>query len=486
VLAAVADAAVPAPAWSASLSPGLSYQVTLSRLAGQSRWQAEVVLRLPSGGPLRLTDGEPEWGKNLPSAIALWTGSGGWRSIALSGDGYPVPALPGGGVVRYRLELPGTMGGDLVVHPDVLWLRPERLAPGTPVQVSFPLPADLAGSLPWPPERRLTSPPATLAYQLDGRLLRAGGYLAFGQLRRWRQDIDAGGRPAGRAARHLDIALLSGAHRATPAGLRRYLELPARTVAELYGELPAPRVHVVIEPVDSDEASAFGTVSWGGHPTVRLFLGNRAADAELPRDWVAIHELFHLGQPRMRGKDRWFTEGFATYYQDVLRGRNGAFERPFRMWEDLVWGFWRGQRAAAGSGESLEEASRSMSSFARVYWGGALIALLCDLELREKSGGKRSLDHVLRVLYRRSHAPGADFEMTDVLRVIDEAAGFPVLSGLYRRHVRGRQAFDLDGLYRRLGLRTRGRDLLEIMSGAPWAHHREAIGRAVTVSASSP
>lgn len=50
---------------------------------------------------------------------------------------------------------------------------------------------------------------------------------------------------------------------------------------------------------------------------------HRATTSELSRDWTATHELSHMLLPYVASRDRWLSESLASYYQNVLRARDG-------------------------------------------------------------------------------------------------------------------------------------------------------------------
>lgn len=59
-------------------------------------------------------------------------------------------------------------------------------------------------------------------------------------------------------------------------------------------------------------------------PASAWMLRRAGADEEaLQRDWVLVHELFHLGVPSFWRERRWLDEGLATYCEAVLRTRAG-------------------------------------------------------------------------------------------------------------------------------------------------------------------
>ena len=57
--------------------------------------------------------------------------------------------------------------------------------------------------------------------------------------------------------------------------------------------------------------------------------------------WTASHELSHLLLPYISRREAWLGEGFASYYQNVLRARAGMLSQR-EAWQKLHAGFERG------------------------------------------------------------------------------------------------------------------------------------------------
>jgi predicted metalloprotease with PDZ domain len=188
----------------------------------------------------------------------------------------------------------------------------------------------------------------------------------------------------------------------------------------------------------------------GGGPSVRLFLSADAQDDELPGEWVAIHEMLHLGMPRV--DDAWMSEGLATYYQEVVRARAGLLTQD-EAWKRLHAGFGRGRRG--GGGHTLRHESREMRrrhAYMRVYWGGAAIALLWDLELRRSSDGTQTLDHALRTLHARFGDEIDPLAAAEMVAHLDGWLGRPAFSRIANDVLDDEDFPDLTDAYRELGL----------------------------------
>jgi predicted metalloprotease with PDZ domain len=111
----------------------------------------------------------------------------------------------------------------------------------------------------------------------------------------------------------------------------------------------------------------------------------------------------------------------------------------------------------------------------RVYWSGAAIALLADLDLRRTSGGTQSLDTVLGDL-GRCCLP-ADRKWTDrqVVDKLDSLSKTEIFGRLYRRWLDSDRFPDLTTAYRELGLKALNDKDLRLVGGAAERQSRRAI-----------
>jgi predicted metalloprotease with PDZ domain len=77
------------------------------------------------------------------------------------------------------------------------------------------------------------------------------------------------------------------------------------------------------------------------------------------------------------------------------------------------------------------------------YLKGALVAAILDLELRQRTGGRRSLDDVMRALWQRYRLRQEGYSESSLEAVFAEVAGGPV-ADLFDTYVRGVADLDLD------------------------------------------
>ncbi len=159
--------------------------------------------------------------------------------------------------------------------------------------------------------------------------------------------------------------------------------------------------------------------------------------------------------------------GVPTYVEPIVRVRAGLIA-PEKFWGDLVEGL------PQGLPQKGDEGLEQTHTWGRTYWGGALFCLVADVAIRERTGGARSLDDLVRATV----ATGADVEMRwDIERLLDvgdHATGTTVLRDLYRTMALAPGTVDLPGLWSRLGVRGSGGALV-FDDAAPLAWVRRGI-----------
>ena len=330
------------------------------------------------------------------------------------------------------------IGKDLLTQPGAWLLVPARFTDAEEARVVLALPAGVSASVPWPARTSGEHVVGPTAFAFESRV-------AFGRFATRRLEV---------AGASFDVALLDAPHRATQAGIERWIRAAGEAVAGLYaGHFPVPQVQVLIEPVGpSRQPVDFGRALLSGGAAVLLYLSVSARDEDLPLEWVAVHELTHLGMPAITIEDAWLNEGFVTYYQEVLRGRVGFFGEA-GPWSALEEGFARGRRKA--SDRSIAEDSRTMRAqhaYHRVYWAGAALALRVDLALRAETAGRRSLDDVMRLWATPAIRARGGWRGLDLLAEADRALGTRACVASVRGPLASTDFPATDDLYAALGL----------------------------------
>lgn len=158
----------------------------------------------------------------------------------------------------------------------------------------------------------------------------------------------------------------------------------------------------------------------------------------------------------------WLFEGFTSYYDDLalVRTRLISPEDYLKLVSKTLSAVRRG---AGRRVQSLTESSfdawikyyrqdeNSPNAIVSYYLKGSLVALCLDLALREKSGGERSLDDVMRHLWAQRGEASAGVGEDEMAQLIREATGVDV-SRLLRELTEGCDELPLEKALRALGV----------------------------------
>lgn len=307
------------------------------------------------------------------------------------------------------------------------------------LDVRFELPEGMAVSAPWP----LVRPGQAGHYRVRGSQPAWRNMVGFGHLQE--RDVEV---PGGL----LRLAVMDSEPGADPDAMADWLGEAGRAVAGLYGRFPRPSTQVLVVPVGARD----GPVPWaqvlrGGAPAVHFFVDPTRPLDEFRADWTATHEFSHLLLPYVRRRDAWASEGLASYYQNVLRARAGML-REEEAWEKLYSGFGRGRRDT-GDGTLAEAGENRPGNIMRIYWGGAAVWLMADVELRRRSAGRQSLDTALAGLAECCLDEGRIWSARELFRRLDDITGEDVLETLYDRHVTAEAFPNLGPVSEALGIR---------------------------------
>jgi hypothetical protein len=351
------------------------------------------------------------------------------------------------------LAYPGE--GSLVLGIEAFLWRPAQRPAGLRISLRFELPPGMQVSTPWREQAGV--------YPLDEGDFAFTGHVVFGHFRELNVPVPG---------TQLRAAILDGFPPERMSLIAPWLEMAARAVSQPGGAFPVAAAQVIVAPTSPTHFPIhFGHTGRSGGASIVLFMPTDLERDALRADWIAVHEFSHLWHPFIDRNDAWLSEGLATYLQEVLRVRAGLLPAA-EAWQRL----YEGARLGRGAEQSLEQETQRMGhahNYQIVYWAGAAIALMADVELRRVSAGQRSLDDVLAGLAKRR----ADFidpvSATELLRVMDEIAGTPVFSLTAQRYRSGPLP-DLAELYAQLGLRACEHEPCAAFD-APLAWVRDAI-----------
>jgi hypothetical protein len=316
---------------------------------------------------------------------------------------------------------------------------------------------------------RSTPPPPTgLWLRLFGAALAAGSWLSLPTVALpaadddsllVREDLSVPGAT-------IEVVITSGELSVSRQRVLKWVETSARTVAAYYGRFPMSAARVTVLAGGRGRIG-YGSMRWDGGARIRINVGRAAQEADFENDWVLTHEMIHLGFPDLPRAQAWMEEGLATYAEPVARARGGLVSEE-QVWREMMQGLPNG---LPGPGDHGLDGTRS---WGRTYWGGALFWLLADVEIREQTGGRRSLDDALKGILAAGGDASATWKVDRVIEIGDRATRVPVLRQLYKRMAFSGDAEDLARFWKRLGV-VRGGGEIAFDETAPLAQIRHSI-----------
>ncbi len=354
---------------------------------------------------------------------------------------------------------------NIIVSPTAWFWRPELRGNDT-IVVRFDMPDSVRVSVPWN-----AVPGATNTYQLQESPESSTAFAAFGQFEFIEEDIPGA---------TLRITMMQPRGEIQSANIVEWVRETAKNVNLAYGHFPNPSTNVVILPVGggrwwSDSPVPFGRVVRDGGETIELFVNQSRPIDEFYDDWTATHEFSHLMLPYISSRHRWVSEGFASYYQNILLARADRYTEE-RAWQKLWDGFERGRQSRPEM--SPNEAARGgvRAATMKIYWSGAAIAFMADVELRHRSNGKESLDTVLGRLQQCCLPSERTWSGTELFRKLDSLIDEPVFMPLYRRYANTAGFPDVRPLFERLGVEVEDGEV-KLQGRAQMATIRSSIMR---------
>jgi hypothetical protein len=386
---------------------------------------------------------------------------------AVQHQGGRIPAGAANGCLRYRYPLearsgrrsPAVADGVVVTSPSE-WLWTPPIEDGATIRIELSMPEGMSASVPW----QQIGP---TSYDLGRSPGSATGSAVFGAIEV--VDLEL---PDSR----MKVALVDGP--GTALDRRKvldWLSVAGQDVAGVGGRFPNPEFQVIVQPVESRGRSPvpFGYVIRDGGEAVRFFVDPDRSLEDYLADWTATHEFSHLLLPYVRSREKWVSEGFASYYQNVLLARRGVYGEA-EVWKRLHRSF-RKAAEIRNPPRLMEVSERPFWEMRMlIYWSGAAMALMADTRLRELSDGRESLDSTLARMQTCCLPSAKVWRARDLFEQLDELTPHPVFMELYEEFNEQQGMPDLTALYRDLGLRVNGEDV-ELSSEGRLVQIRSAI-----------
>lgn len=170
----------------------------------------------------------------------------------------------------------------------------------------------------------------------------------------------------------------------------------------------------------------------------------------------------------------WAVEGFTSYYDDLLVARAGLISEAQYL-EALARTMTTVLQRTSRLKQTLAESSfdawikyyrqdeNAPNSVVSYYQKGALVAAALDLTIRRETGGDRSLDDVMRLLWKRYRKAGATYPGVaegEVAEAAEEATGL-ALARYFREWTEGTRDPHFEALLAPFGVRVERRAAID-------------------------
>lgn len=274
--------------------------------------------------------------------------------------------------------------------------------------------------------------------------------------------------------------IVSGRHSADLPRIAQDLEKVCSQHVELFGELPVDDYLFLLWAVND----GYGGLEHRNSTSLMCSRDNLPARdmREISEGYrrllgLCSHEYFHLWnvkrimpavfqtegtQCEVYTKQLWVFEGITSYYDDLALVRSGVIDRKnyFELLAETITRFMRG---SGRTKQTLEESSfdawtkfykqdeNAPNAIVSYYVKGALFALVLDLHIRLETRNIKSLDDIMRVLWRQHGKTAKALAEGEFEKIAQEVVGIE-LKSLFDRGVRSTQDLPLKELFSKVGV----------------------------------
>ncbi len=445
-------------------SPSVSYTV---RVDSADTTQLHVDMRLTDAPrTFRVAiAAHPEYNERFWRYVRNIRATAGASIVREDSAVWRVTAPGGGTTISYSMQLPPrepsvrgswrmflTPRGGLVGGYDTFMYLPDLEVRNPRVTIVAPAAWRVASALAPSGERRFTAPDQLTL--LDSPIL-------LGELREWRFT-------AGRA---LHRVYYWNAANTTPFDSVAFLTgvrgLAEETI-EFFGGAPYPEFTFLFQDAAYGGLEHMNSVTLGA-PSDQLARNPYGTLEETAHEFIHSWNLMRLRPSERGGLDYrpngqtsglWWSEGLTLYYADVLLRRAGLpIEDSSRVThvEELLerYLFNAGNTRISPERASLAEyagGSEVLDGYdPNVHLQGELLGTALDLMIRRATGGRRSVDDVMRSMMARFSGPRG-FTGADIENTVRETCGCDV-SAFFTDHVRKGVPLDFNQFLSAIGMR---------------------------------
>ena len=284
--------------------------------------------------------------------------------------------------------------------------------------------------------------------------------------------------------RKLEVLISDRYETAMRENLLQWVDYISTALDKVYGHWPDQRWQISAVPANATRRGdpiPWAQVHRDEVNRIEFFTANYASVDQLKTAWTGYHELAHLLIPYRGWGDSWFSEGLASYYQNVLQARMGLISEQ-QMWQKLYDGFQRGLAQTRFDDQTLRSVSdnlRQNGGFMRVYWSGAWYFLAADTRLRLQSGGKLNLDTVLAQL--NACCGDQRLSVPQIVAQLDQLTQLQLFDELYQNMVDSKRIPPFEGIFASMGIDVID-DRIHLQEQGPGARLRREIATGSDIS----
>ena len=251
-----------------------------------------------------------------------------------------------------------------------------------------------------------------------------------------------------KGTKEVEIVLaLGGRFKTSMDEVQKTVESLLGTYSEVFDGTPEDRMLFVANP---DEKHHGGGVSGR---SISVLMGGSLSETDRSF-WVPLvaHEICHIWNGKTIGfkwQEYWLSEGFTEYYSRVVCTRLGlTSESDFLRDLESKWESYLSRQGELSIREAGEDKSANREL---VYQGGSLVAAALDLQIRSLTQNWKSLDDVMKQMYREFGLTGSKYTMNDVIRIVSQIAGKD-FKPFFCKYVAGMERLPLEEYLRGAGV----------------------------------
>lgn len=257
---------------------------------------------------------------------------------------------------------------------------------------------------------------------------------------------------------HSEVIVQSGKTKVTLAiagEIRPYETLIQTTVdkyldtyLDVFKAGPTDNVLFIINPYETDEQK--GSEGRGMNHSVSILMDNWM-DETNRHLWAPFlgHEVFHIwnGLTAMQafsGHEHWFVEGVTDYFSN-----NASLHLGYLTKREYLNGL---ERACENYLSVSKEYAIGDARDTRLsYDGGSLIAAALDFDIREQKKNRKSLNDVMKLMYKRFGNLKVEYTQHDIIMVIYKVTGLD-FNPFFQKYVEGKERLPLADYFDKAGL----------------------------------